>query len=154
CQTLDGGHMWAKRAGKQVLRDGLVDETQTDIPQHRCDPTATEEHGHPFPMPLSTIPGPQPQHTGKERQVHSATLQREQLQRRTPGKGRGHAPQHNPQSYPYPEEAHEAVPADLLTAHHTHHEHCHKEAGAAREEPPRPWRQTWGTDPERAPPAD
>ena len=130
---MDSNQLRAQRAGKQVLRDGVADETQTDIRQHCCDPTTAEEPRRPFSVPSSTIPGPQPQHTGKDRQVHPATLQREQLQRRTPGKGRGHAPQHNPQSYPYPEEAHEAVPADLLTAHHTQHRHGQKEDGAALE---------------------
>jgi hypothetical protein len=105
-------------------------------------------------LPPSTAPGSQPQHTGKERHVHSPTLQREHLQGWTPGKGRGHTPQHDPQPYCYTEEAHEAIPAWRLAAHQADHESRHQEAGAAREEPPRTRGKPWGIAPEHAPHAD
>src|SRR5262249_3422309 len=99
-------HLRAYSTGKQVLRDYLADETQPYIPQHCCDPTAAQDHGSPFPLPPLTIQGPQPHHTGKERQVHPPTLQREHLQRWPPGTGRWHAAQCNRQPCPYTEEAH------------------------------------------------
>ena len=137
-----------------MLCDCLADKTQAYIPHHRHDPTAAQDQDRPWALPPSTAPGCQPQHAGKERHVHPPTLQREHLQSWTPGKGRGHTPQHNPQPHSYTEEAHKAIPAWRLAAHQADHESRHQEASAAREEPPRTRGKPWGTAPQRAPHAD